>query len=380
MLDLKVDLRADLGLRLANVQNAMRERALDGLVIYYGGQHNMLRMDQIMYLTDYRTLGPAVLIVPAAGTPELIMSPVWDAERAGETSADVRITAVTPDLILKTGAAAANPLGARVALSGRPVMPLAAYDEFTRAFAAELLDGETIVTTVGATRTPGELERIEHAASLADLGFAALLETARVGMREYELAAEVEAAMHAAGAEDNFGLIAAGSHNVAIRPPTDRRLEEGDVIIGEITPCYRGYMAQLCRTYILGEPTDLQRAKYDMLLAALVEGKAAAKPGLPSAGIARAINGVIGAAGYEEYCKPPYMRTRGHGLGLGGVVPYDITDGASPILERNMTMVIHPNQYIPETGYMMCGDTCVIEDDGPRALTKTPLQLYWKEA
>jgi Xaa-Pro aminopeptidase len=89
---------------------------------------------------------------------------------------------------------------------------------------------------------------------------------------------------------------------------------------------------------------------------------------------------VIGAAGYEEFCKPPYMRTRGHGLGLGGVVPYDVTDGAGPTLERNMTMVIHPNQYVPSTGYMMCGDTVVIEADGARALTKTPLKLYWKGA
>jgi hypothetical protein len=35
---------------------------------------------------------------------------------------------------------------------------------------------------------------------------------------------------------------------------------------------------------------------------------------------------------------------------------------------------------VPATGYMMCGDTVVIEKDGPRALTKTPLKLYWKEA
>jgi Xaa-Pro aminopeptidase len=45
-----------------------------------------------------------------------------------------------------------------------------------------------------------------------------------------------------------------------------------------------------------------------------------------------------------------------------------------------MTMVIHPNQYVPSTGYMMCGDTVVIEADGARALTKTPLKLYWKGA
>lgn len=375
-----VDLTADLGLRLARVQGAMRDAKLDALIIYYGGQHNMLRMDQIMYLTDYRTLGPAVLIVPREGIPELVMAPVWDAGRARETSAQLRVNAVSPDRLLQTAAAAAKVMRGRVALAGRPVMPIAAYDEFMRAFGAELLDGETIVPTVGATRTPGELERVEHAATIADLGFQALCETARVGMREYELAAEVEAVMHAAGAEDNFGLIGAGSHNVAIRPPTDRRLEAGDVIIGEITPCYRGYLAQLCRTYVLGEPTAVQRTTYDMLLTALEDGMTAAKPGRPSAGIARAINSVIGAAGYEEFCKPPYMRTRGHGLGLGGVVPYDVTDGAGPTLERNMTMVIHPNQYVPSTGYMMCGDTVVIEADGARALTKTPLKLYWKEA
>lgn len=375
-----VDLAADLALRLGRVQRAMREAGLDGLAVYYGGQHNMLRMDQIAYLTDYRTLGPAVLIVPHEGVPELVMAPVWDAERANATAAEFRVTAVTPDRVLQTAAAAAKALPGRIGLSGRPVMPIAAYDEFAQEFGRELLDGEAIIMTVGATRTPAELERVEHAAGIADLGFAALRETVHVGMREYELAAEIEAAMHAAGAEDNFGLIAAGSHNVAIRPPTDRKLEAGDVIIGEITPCYRGYLAQLCRTYVLGEPNDVQRSTYDLLLAALDDGMAAAKPGQPSAGIARAINSVIGAKGYEEYCKPPYMRTRGHGLGLGGVVPYDVTDSVGPTLEKNMTMVIHPNQYIPETGYMMCGDTVVIDSGGARALTKTPLKLYWKEA
>jgi Xaa-Pro dipeptidase len=199
-------------------------------------------------------------------------------------------------------------------------------------------------------------------------------------MREYELAAEVEAAMQAAGAEDNFGLIAAGDHNVAIRPPSDRRLERGDVIIGEITPMYRGYLAQLCRTFVLGEPTAIQREKYDLLIAALQRGCDVAKPGVPSADIARAVNEVIGGAGYAEYCRQPYMRTRGHSLGLGAVVPNDLNEDTGPVLETGMTMVIHPNQYLPETGYIMLGDTVVIEDDGPRAFTRTPIRLYWRDA
>ena len=185
-------------------------------------------------------------------------------------------------------------------------------------------------------------------------------------MREYELAAEMDAAMQSLGSEDNFGLMAAGAHNVAIRAVTDRKLEPGDVIVGEITPCYRGYFAQLCRTLILGEPSDLQREKYDLLLRAQAAGLSVAKAGLPSAGIAKAVNQVIGAAGYAEYCRQPYMRTRGHGLGMGGIVPYDVTEDSSPVLTEKMTMVIHPNQYIPETGYMMLGDTVVIEKNGPR--------------
>ena len=197
-------------------------------------------------------------------------------------------------------------------------------------------------------------------------------------MWEYELAAEVEAAMQHAGSEDNFGLIAADAHNVAIRAPQDRRLERGDLIIGEITPCYRGYLAQLCRTLLLGAASDLQRKKYDLLIEAQQRSFDKASPGTPSAEMAKAANAVLGAAGYAEYCRQPYMRTRGHGLGLGGVVPYDINEDSGVVLQAGMTMVIHPNQYIPETGYMMLGDTVVIEAHGPRKLTQTATRLFEK--
>jgi Xaa-Pro aminopeptidase len=151
------------------------------------------------------------------------------------------------------------------------------------------------------------------------------------------------------------------------------------VVIGEITPCYEGYLAQLCRTLVLGEPSPLQREKYDLLLRANAAGVAAAVPGRPSADIAKAINTVIGGAGYAEYCRPPYMRTRGHSLGLGAVVPYDLTDDSSPVLEEGMTFIIHPNQYIPETGYLMLGDTVVIGPAGAEPLTRTERRLFWKD-
>jgi len=366
-----VDVKADLQQRLERVQAKMRDEGLDTLVVYDSGQHNMLRMNQVFYLTDFRSIGAVALIVPASGTTQLLVTPAWDLERAREAAGVQEATAVQADDL---GLAIRREAQGATALSGRDVMSMGLFEQLGDAFG----DGEKLIPSFGATRTPVELERVTRAAQIADIGFQALCDTARVGMREYELTAEIEAAMQAAGSEDNFGLLGAGSHNIAIRPPTERRMEAGDLIIGEITPCYQGHFAQLCRTCILGEPSELQRQKFDMLLEAQDRGFEAAIPGRSSANIAKAVNGVISAAGYPEYCRQPYMRTRGHGLGFGGVVPYDVTEDSSPLLQENMTFVIHPNQYLPETGYMMLGDTVVIEAGGPRCLTQTPRRLFWK--
>ncbi|HLH24536.1 MAG TPA: Xaa-Pro peptidase family protein [Chloroflexota bacterium] len=375
------DVVADLRARLGRVQAAMAERGLGGLLLYASGQHTMLRMDQIMYLADVRVLGPhGVLVVPPRGEPTLLVTPAWDYARVRELTWLAAVEAVEPDELPERVALHASDLKDPLGLGGQQGMPAAFARAIGAALGREPRDADDLVPDLAAARTPVELERIRRAAAIADQGFQALCQAAEPSLREHELAAEVEAAMIRAGAEDNFGLIGAGAHNIAIRAPQHRALERGDVIVGEITPCYQGYLAQLCRTFILGEPTPLQREKYDLLMRAYEAGRAAAVPGRPSGEIARAINEVIGAAGYAEYCRPPYMRTRGHSLGLGAVVPYDLTDDSSPVLVEGMTFIIHPNQYLPDTGYMMLGDTVVIRADGPESLTQTPVRLYWKDA
>ncbi len=364
--------------RLREVQGALSQKGLGGLIVYYGAQHNMLRPDPIMLLTDHRALGPSALFVPAVGAPTLVVTPRWDEERAREACCCGKIIAVSEDDLVTEMARAAKALPGPVAMIGTEVMTLARGRAFFVELGFEPADGGDIVRAASRIRTSFELERVRKAAEIADKGFEHLCKVARPGMREYDLAAEVEAEMQSLGSEDNFGLIATGSHNVAVRAVNNRILEAGDVVIGEITPCFKGYFAQLCRTFILGEPTDLQRKKFDMLIEAENAGLAVTRAGLPSSGIARAINDVIGKYGYADYCRPPYMRTRGHGLGLGGVMPSDLTDASAPILEQDMTFVVHPNQYVPETGYLMLGDTIVVGEDGPTVLTRTPRRLFWR--
>jgi Xaa-Pro dipeptidase len=367
----------DLAERLARVQARMRARGLKGLMIYFNGQHHMLRFNPLLYLSDLKPLGPAFLFVPQDGEPALLISPEWDLPRVRESVPFPTVKAVPQSGLAQAAAEMAQGLKP-LALAGRAHMTVGFAREFLARLDCEPCEAGDLIDGLAATRTEVELARVSRAAAIADTGFAALCEAARVGMREYELAAEVEHAMQCAGADDNYGLLGAGRHNLAIRAPSDRALEAGDLIIGEITPCHRGYFAQLCRTLLLGEPSRTQIDKYDLLIAAQEAGLAAALPGRSSRDIAQAINTVIAAAGYGDYCRQPYMRTRGHGLGFGGVVPPDLNEDEGVPLAGAMTMVIHPNQYIPETGYMMLGDTVVIEAAGPRLLTATPRRLFWK--
>jgi Xaa-Pro dipeptidase len=45
------------------------------------------------------------------------------------------------------------------------------------------------------------------------------------------------------------------------------------------------------------------------------------------------------------------------------------------VLESGMVFVMHPNQYIPETGYLMCGEPVVITDQGARSLSRRQAEL-----
>ena len=219
------------------------------------------------------------------------------------------------------------------------------------------------------------MQAAERATWIAERGYERLLEFARPGMREFELAAELYCFMKKLGAEDNFLLLSASQHNHAVRAAGERILDVGDIILSEITPCYRGQFVQICRSTAIGAPRPAVRDKFAILQDAMGAGLHAGRAGATVADVTRAINGVIAKAGYGDYCRPPYMRVRGHGLGITSDAPGDIVSDSEARLEDGMVFVMHPNQYLPETGYLMFGEPVVITPDGAKALSARPATL-----
>src|SRR5579864_5375123 len=185
---LMVDLQADLQMRCDLARKAMDEAGLGSLIVYASGQHNMLRMDQMMWLTDFRCIGPSAVVLTAGGQPKLLVSPPWDRDRAGEAAGVGEIEALPTERLPEAIRRAAKVLPQPVGLSGRDIMSVSLAEEL---HLDDFKDAEKLIPGLGATRTPAELERVEQAAKIADIGFQALQETVHVGMREYEMHAEV---------------------------------------------------------------------------------------------------------------------------------------------------------------------------------------------
>ncbi len=93
------------------------------------------------------------------------------------------------------------------------------------------------------------------------------------------------------------------------------------------------------------------------------------------------MNRIISDAGYAQYCYPPYMRARGHGFGVGSLAPGGVIDNDTVTpYHAGQFIVVHPNQYIPETGYLACGETLLVTEKGHERLAKTDTKLYVNEA
>jgi Xaa-Pro aminopeptidase len=358
----------------AEIQKRLAERDLDGLLVYSDGTHSLLVPTHLHYVVGTRAMGPSAALITRDGRARWLVEPAWDVARVKPLTwiQDVR-GACNFSRDLLSSLAELCPSG-RLAGCGLAPMP----EELYAALQAKvkLTQANDLVEDIARFRSDAEVALMREAGEIADAGANAMVEFARPGVSEFALVARMEHAMRLAGADDNFILISTGPHNQEMHEPTERVLRPGDIVIGEITPGKDSQFMQLCRTVVLGKPSPVVVAKYDMLLEAFHRALAEVRAGVPANLMSRAMNGVISQAGYAKFCYPPYMRARGHGFGIGTLAPGGaIDDDTAKPFGRNQPVVVHPNQYLEETGYLACGETVLVTETGYERLSKTVTRL-----
>ncbi|MGE0626891.1 MAG: M24 family metallopeptidase [Hyphomicrobiaceae bacterium] len=356
--------------RRGRLREAMKAQGLDAVVVCgTSWQEAYLR-----YVTDFGILeGNGICVLEADGRCRLWLESAADAERAaGETQGcEIRFTR---DPAQVAGAEIRSLSNARVAVLPSHLKPAWLEDAELR---LDLQDAGQLIERLFMEKMPAEIDAIRRAVRLADAGYAYFREVARPGRRQYEVVADVEAYLRANGSPDNFQIIGSGGQDVrGMTPPSERRLAAGDLVTTELTPALEGYFAQICRTLVLGKASAAHRKAFDVYLDAMEAGIAAVRAGVTAADVARAENDVFRRHGLGDYVTSRYTRVRGHGLGLMPDMKPAILEDVEIELKAGMTLIVHPNTYHPDVGYLVLGDVVAVTETGCEVLTKTPRELF----
>jgi Xaa-Pro aminopeptidase len=360
---------AEMQRRRTAVEDVMRERGLDHVVVYGANRNG----SAVPWLTRWPVTREALVIVTPGERDVLLVNfynHVPNATRIA-TDADVRHAGEKPMQTAIDELARRNGKRPRVGVIG-PLgyRPYRALDDF--AGHVEPLDGD--YTGLRLVKSPEEIEWVRRGCELSDAGVRALQEHAVPGMDERELGNVCERAWVGRGGTTHihyFGVtpMAAPANSVPAQFPSTRELAVGDVLTCEVSAAWWDYAGQLLRTFtVAAGPSRLHRELHDVADAAFAAIVSRLRPGATAQDVVDA-SGVIEDAGYTirddllhgfvgGYL-PPVLGTRSRRL---EPVP-DFT------FEAGMTVVVQPNVVtVDERAGVQTGELLLVGEKGAERL------------
>jgi len=231
---------------------------------------------------------------------------------------------------------------------------------------AEIKDALVVLERQRLRKSPEELKLLRTASDKVIDSMMAAIAQSGPGTTKAEIAEALRREEVNRGLTFEYCLIAAGtSHN---RAPSEQRWEKGDVLSVDSGGNYHGYIGDLARMAILGEPdAELE----DLLGEIETIQRAAFKP--IKAGV---MGGEIYAAGEALVAKSKQhnnMEFLAHGMGLvsheaphltnDGPVPYTDEDAHRP-LEAGSVISVETTLKHPTRGFIKLEDTIAVTDTG----------------
>jgi len=244
----------------------------------------------------------------------------------------------------------------------------------------EIVSADPLLKRLTAIKTPTEIGRIHAQANLAAIGFAVAQRSLRVGKREDEVAAEIEAAFAKVAHQGfqrgrGYFFCMSGPNSTkaagAYGRTRSRVLEEGDIVMIHANTVGDGYWTDITRTYILGEPTKQQKTMQAAIHQAREAALVTIAPGVSAKQVDAAARDVLQSHGFGD----AFKHATGHGVGFAAANPQALPrlHPKSPdVLEAGMTFNIEPAIYIEGVGGMRHCDVVACTDTGALVLTEFP--------
>jgi Xaa-Pro aminopeptidase len=219
-----------------------------------------------------------------------------------------------------------------------------------------------------------EIKRIRSAVLLGAQLFDVALRVIRPGIRENEVAAEMEYAARKAGAaEMSFQTIVASGKRSAL--PHGRASEAAvparGFVVCDFGVILSGYCSDMTRTVHVGHPSLEGRQIYEAVRDAQQAAIGTVKPGVSVSEVDTAARKLLRRKNLAKY----FTHSTGHGVGLEIHEAPRLAPGQSDRLRPGMVITVEPGVYIPKKWGIRIEDMVVVTDAGCEVLTPSSKEL-----
>ncbi|HTS67262.1 MAG TPA: Xaa-Pro peptidase family protein [Candidatus Acidoferrales bacterium] len=348
-------------LRRRAVAEQLPARKLDAMLVSFS--------PNLRYLSGFTGSNGALLVL--RGKAILFTDPRYEIQAAQESTCRVRITGgpLTEAVLSAVRRHGIRRIGYEPAR-----MTCESYEALADKLPmrASLVPVHGWIEEMRMVKSPAELALIRHSVETNSRAFERTVTRLKPGMRENDLAAELEYRMRRLGAEKpSFETIVAGGPRSALphAQPTAARL--AGLVVVDMGTFQQGYASDMTRMLFLGTPGAKVKHMYHAVLEAQLAGIAAVRRGARTAAVDAASRNVLKAYGLDS----AFTHSTGHGLGLEIHEPPRLGKRDKLRLKAGMTVTIEPGVYLEGFGGIRIEDTVVVTDNGCEILTPTPKEL-----
>ena len=362
--------------RLIRAQKIMRSYKLDGLLI--------TSPQNIRYFTGYDSqfwespTRPWFVVVPSSGKPIGIVPEISESEFKKTWLDDIKswpsprpddegisLVKSTLDDLQKIYGQIGAEFGKEMTIR-MPVRDLLKLKEIIK---TNIVDGSDAIWDMRMIKTNNEIERIKFICSIASDAYNSLPAKLAIGDTERAAVNKLKIDILNRGA-DNVpfmpGISGPGGVSQIVCGPSDRILENGDILFIDTGSTFDGYFCDFDRNFAFGSvSSDVERVN-EVLWQATEAGIKAAVPGATTLDVFNAMNKIIedgGAIGNN-------VGRLGHGLGLQLTEPPSHRPEEKTIIKENMVLTIEPGMEYEKDKMLVHEENIVIHKDSAELITK----------
>lgn len=238
----------------------------------------------------------------------------------------------------------------------------------------ELIPLHQVVEKIRWVKDQKEIEALKIAAEITDKAFHYILDKFKPGVKEVEIALELEYFMRKKGAQKPaFDTIAASGFRAALPHgvASEKEIASGEFVVLDFGAVYDGYHADMTRTVVIGEPDQQHQQIYDLVLRAQKKAIELIRPGVKCSTIDLAARDLISVEGYGAN----FGHSLGHSVGLEIHEKPSFSPKDDTVLEPGMVLTVEPGVYLNGWGGVRIEDLVLVTSGGYEILSKSPKEL-----